>query len=293
LQILSDATREILDVYADEDPLQYAKTYGTIQSMNIRRRKGGRPTTIPASAPAITQRKPAPIQNTTTDEDVKTTSHQSQLGSKNSQSSSANDFFSKKSTGEKPSAMATKPKTTASLKRDSSSIFKSFAKAKPKVSREETVNSASVSATESPVSHATEDSPMKDVSEDEEDSYELPVQDPKVDGQGRKARMEREAALKKMMEDDEDEEVSQAPSTQVSEAVENPNIKSATEESREVTPVVSGGRRRGKRRLIKKKKVKDEEGYLGMCFQAFEIITLANLLCSHEGGGGMGILLGR
>lgn len=32
----------------------------------------------------------------------------------------------------------------------------------------------------------------------------------------------------------------------------------------EATVTVQGGRRRGKRRVMKKKKVKDEDGYLGM-----------------------------
>jgi DNA polymerase delta subunit 3 len=106
-----------------------------------------------------------------------------------------------------------------------------------------------------------EDSPMRDVDdEDEEETYVPPVQPSKeIVDRDRKARKEREDKLRQMMEEDDEDEV---------EAVEEPKVEEA-EKEKSVEPekeksVVSGGRRRGRRRVMKKKTVKDAEGYLGM-----------------------------
>lgn len=55
------------------------------------------------------------------------------------------------------------------------------------------------------------------------------------------------------------------------------------------TVTVTNGRRRGRRRVMKKKTVRDEEGYLGR-FQAFTLGNLANDN-SDQGRGGMGVFL--
>jgi DNA polymerase delta subunit 3 len=145
-----------------------------------------------------------------------------------------------------------------------------FGKAKPKLKRENTdTSSADVSAAASPAA----DSLMLDVSEDEEDSYVPPVVDKEKVDEGRKARKEREAALKRMMEDDdgEDEDVVEKveEKTESEDAedddvmdIENPVVKAKAEEQKEYVEV-SNGRRRGRRRVMKKKTIKDEEGYLG------------------------------
>ena len=44
------------------------------------------------------------------------------------------------------------------------------------------------------------------------------------------------------------------------------NFTSQKETSPEPPVVITGGRRRGRRKVIKKKTIKDEEGYLGLCF---------------------------
>ena len=60
----------------------------------------------------------------------------------------------------------------------------------------------------------------------------------------------------------------------------------------EATVTVQGGRRRGRRKVMKKKKVKDEDGYLGK-------LTLSHLcyssltLDSHERRSGLGVFFGR
>jgi DNA polymerase delta subunit 3 len=57
---------------------------------------------------------------------------------------------------------------------------------------------------------------------------------------------------------DADEEPSREPTP-----IEQPPLSKPVELKEEVT--VQGGRRRGKRQVMKKKTVKDEEGYLGLC----------------------------
>lgn len=57
---------------------------------------------------------------------------------------------------------------------------------------------------------------------------------------------------------DADEEPSREPTP-----IEQPPPSKPVELKEEVT--VHGGRRRGKRQVMKKKTVKDEEGYLGLC----------------------------
>ena len=189
---------------------------------------------------------------------------------KPSQPSTAKDFFGNKSGKDKTTSQAL-PVTTANgnasnasskegtpnpptLKRESSSIFKAFAKSKPK---EKQV--------------AAEDEPMNDVAlsdddQDEEETYVPPKPKDEDVGDGdRKTRKEREEALRKMMEeDDEEEEPSAAATPDVIEEdeIEEPVKEKSVEPKPTVT--VSGGRRRGRRRVMKKRTMKDEEGYLGM-----------------------------
>ena len=148
------------------------------------------------------------------------------------------------------------PTPHPTLKKESSSLFKSFAKAKPKVKREGT-------GTDSEVPSAVEDEVMKDASDDEEEIYKLPVPSAEIVDIDRKSRKEREAALKKMMDDDDEDENVPAPEPEEEDAEVLEDAKPAKEEE----PIVEtkNGRRRGRRRVTKKKTVKDDEGYLGMC----------------------------
>lgn len=72
--------------------------------------------------------------------------------------------------------------------------------------------------------------------------------------------------------------------------VEQPPPSKPTELKEEVT--VQGGRRRGKRQVMKKRTVKDEEGYLGKWSIASGLVTILNE-DSHSGGADMGVILRR
>jgi DNA polymerase delta subunit 3 len=131
---------------------------------------------------------------------------------------------------------------------------------------------------------------MKDVSDDEEDFVPPAPADLEIVNKNRKERKENEEKLRQMMEmdDEEDEEI-------VAE-VEKPEVKETKKEKepsveKEVPPVVSDGRRRGRRRVMKKKTVKDEEGYLGM----YHVLAACFILRenSYQGRGCMGVVLGR
>jgi DNA polymerase delta subunit 3 len=145
------------------------------------------------------------------------------------------------------------------MKRDSSSIFKAFAKAKPKLKSEGTDTSA-----------GAEDEVMTDAvhfDEDEEETYVPPVQNEESAGD-RNYRKEREAKLRAMMEEeDEDEDVSVPnPEPEPEEVDETVLENEKSKEESEPAVTVSGGRRRGKRRVMRKKTIKDDEGYLGKLF---------------------------
>lgn len=266
LQTLSDATREILSAYGQEDPMEYGPIYGTIHNSGVRRRKGGRPQPQ-AIVPAVqkTKASPAPEKpRTSTDESKPAT--QPSTSYKASQTSTAKDFFSKAQNDKIPTPSASQKSvgSAPTLKRDSSSIFKAFAKAKPKLMAE----ASDTSAASSTQASAAEDSPMKDVSDEEED-YVPPLQasnSKENANRDRQAKMETEAALRKMMEDDDEQEITPITPREEAEEVDEPEItidKPAEPEPEPVTEV-RDGRRRGKRRVMKKRTLKDEEGYLGM-----------------------------
>ncbi|CAG8979001.1 hypothetical protein HYALB_00009903 [Hymenoscyphus albidus] len=190
-----------------------------------------------------------------------------------SQPSTAKDFFGKggkakestKSKGATPSASSKESTPNPpGLKKESSSLFKSFAKAKPKAKAEAEESSAAALP--------AEDSPMKDIvpSDDDDDEPFIPAPPKEEIDRNRRQRKEREEALRKMMEDDDEEEDEPSPAAKVAEPdqeeeKEAPKTKSKSKspsEEKEEPPVVSGGRRRGRRRVMKKKTVKDEDGYL-------------------------------
>ncbi|CAL3962730.1 unnamed protein product [Diplocarpon coronariae] len=270
LQILSDITREIQVLCLNEDALESAPKYGTILNPNVKRRPTRRPPPI-AEAPAPIKTQPPKPKIPEPKEDAKP----SRQESKNSQlSTAAKDFFAKgketKSKDKAKQAASSSKESTQNpqnLKRDNSSIFKSFTKANSKPKREGTDSSA----VDSPALSAAEDSPMRDTEDDddEEDTYvAAPAPSKKTVESDRKSRKEREAALKKMMEDDSEEIVEPKAKRQKSEEVVEKEKKREEEsesvESKEEMPsvTVSDARRRGRRRVMKKKTVKDDEGYL-------------------------------
>jgi DNA polymerase delta subunit 3 len=123
---------------------------------------------------------------------------------------------------------------------------------------------------------------MKDIFDDDDGEEEvspiLAPSDPSAAETSRKARLEREAKLRAMMEESDKEDLSklQKPVEDEDETMEDtaespdnetvtPALDSKPEaEAKEATPppVVTGdGRRRGRRRITKKKTFQDEKGY--------------------------------
>ncbi|KAI9797663.1 MAG: hypothetical protein M1825_005722 [Sarcosagium campestre] len=113
---------------------------------------------------------------------------------------------------------------------------------------------------------------MKDASEDEqEEDLILPASRRTRDDQPlRRPKSEREEGLRKMMEDDDDEAMIDPPVSSEEESQGSPAIETSPiavaqperEKSEEPVVTVSNGRRRGKRKIMKKLTVKDEEGFL-------------------------------
>lgn len=283
LQTLSDANREVVEKYSGQNGSQY----GTITNKNVRKRVVGGPRLAPTGAPAPAAKakpaaakkeeaKPVPAKKA---EEPSATGPAKEPALKGKTSSK--NFFSQPSNAAKKdsktpsvdiaaSSNASKP---AALKRgNSGSIFASFAKAKPKAASE---SSAASSAAQSPAS-IPEDFPMKDVSDDEEDTYVAPPPKPRAKKEAAKkevtedckSRKEREAALLRMMDEASDEEPSKSTTPAITipdednepEEVQPP--KKDKPEPKEYVEIF-GGRRRGKRRVVKKKTMRDEEGYLG------------------------------
>lgn len=68
---------------------------------------------------------------------------------------------------------------------------------------------------------------------------------------------------------------------------------SQRETSPEPSVVVTAGRRRGRRKVMKKKTIKDEEGYLGWYYESVDMdweIVLTRTHSSHKRGASLGVL---
>ena len=251
IQVLTECNRKISANYASEDPLQAWRQYGTIQNPNVKRRTKG--TALPPppapvardaqtkaerAAPAAT--KPAVIEKTSKEE--KTTSEP-----------------------DKKSA-ATKP---ASTKRQKSDIFKSFAKGNTKP-KQESQGSAAASPAAEP-----EDEAMGGFSEDEADVMAADEAGEEVQAPTGKSKKEREADLRAMMDQD-DSPMEDAAPTPAEESQEPETTIDKAESEKEgdepkETVTLENGSRRGRRRVMKKKTVKDEEGYLGELFNFYQV----------------------
>ncbi|USP78885.1 hypothetical protein yc1106_06159 [Curvularia clavata] len=255
--VLSLCNHEILTEHADENPLERWKTYGVIQNQHIKRRTPrNAPVTAKSStlssrpAPKPTE-KPAAKSAATLGVKEKESVAPAQKGNTSEEKASA------RSTPQPATGSSTlkrsDSKSGAKKDKATSDIFKSFAKAKPKAKE----------STPAPA----EDEPMQGMSEDEgdpDDEPEVKIDEEKQEA-ARKAREERAERLRKMMEDD-DEDMPDAPVEAESLPETAPADKSAADTSKptesETAVTVTNGRRRGRRRVMKKKKVKDEEGYL-------------------------------
>lgn len=249
VQSLTECNRKVTAGYASEDPLQEWKKYGTIQNPNAKRR-----TRRTAPPP------PPPVQ----DIKVKTSTLATSVNGKDVASIKSDSKASSAKPTPEPEKKA--PAKPAQTKRQNSDIFKSFAKSKTKPKGE---SQSSAEATPAP---EAEDEPMGGFSEDEVDDGapdELAEETKDVTG---KSKKDREAEIKAMM-DEEDEEMEDAPGPDT-ESLEPENAIDKAEppnEEPKESVTVENGRRRGRRRVMKKKTVKDEEGYLGTYLLAHDI----------------------
>lgn len=168
----------------------------------------------------------------------------------------------------KPAPGAENKKPTPALKRggsNTSSIMQAFSKAATKVKRAETSQPATPSG---------DDSSAQPMSDDGEDDSEMPQPVPRG-AASRKTRKEREEELRRMMDaddDEDDEDEDDASEKRAESPVEEPMDETADEpeapepapaEPAEVVTTSTDGRRRGKRKVMRKKQVMDEQGYLG------------------------------
>ncbi|KAL8862117.1 MAG: hypothetical protein Q9178_001572 [Gyalolechia marmorata] len=258
---------------ATEDPLLAGRQYGTIHNARVKRRTGLRPP--PAqSTPVASRGTTAPKASSPV---VKAETEPSQAREPKAPLGKAVGRIEAKPKEEKPQQSSQQKKTTTkapNLKREKSDIFKSFAKAPNKISRENTESSAGASPVpkvETPageeVPNVPEDESMDDASDGEQLEDSL-ISEKKSAKSKRGTRSEREDQLKKLLDDDDDEaidtpETDDGPQTREQEPTTEVSEKQGEQEpATSAAVVVSGGRRRGRRKVMKKKTMKDEEGYL-------------------------------
>ncbi|KAK5103169.1 CDC27 protein [Lithohypha guttulata] len=257
--------------HAKQDPLIHNKDYGTIQNPHVKRRPGKRPIDVDILQPKpLSKVEPAKL------DDVKPVSKPS--AKKEETPTVTSRPGSKGSTTTDNSTSKPKP----GLRRDGSSLFKAFAKqsAKPKLERKDTSTSAGSDAKMGGM-----DDNDEGVSEDEAVFLDTGTTNVKKrpTSEIRKEKDERQAKLRKMMEDDAEEcEVprvadatdmqAEPPAAKSNEDPDAPDGDSGqvdwpdsdTEGKHKQPEQDDHGpkRRRGKRKVMKKKTVKDEEGFL-------------------------------
>lgn len=268
LQILSDNNRAISEKYANEDPFIFGEKYGVIHNVGVKRRTGRR---LPVEA------QPSRAETLSEKSSNKTQGghreHKSAIESSDRPSPSDDSTRSTPQSVTVRDIQAKRPRDLegksankpAPAKREQSDIFKSFSKPKANLKHENTASSTSASPApnrgHSESQSVQEDEDMKDASEDEQDE-EL-IASNTVNITTSKSRSERAEELRKMMED-EDEEVEDAveDTPQISQQSEPVDASISQKESSTEPTVVNEGRRRGRRKVMKKKTIKDEEGYL-------------------------------
>ncbi|KAL9124797.1 MAG: hypothetical protein Q9217_005916 [Psora testacea] len=269
LEVFSDCNRSVSKHFLREDPLIAGKEYGVVQNPAVKRqrRTERRPpgVALAAQGPKLSKKPSIPktqAESQSTSKVGKLSQPVYSNGLESSQHEMKPEGVSEQSR-EAGKKAAAKP---ATLKREQSDISKSFSNSKPKSKSEGTHSSAPSAAAANDIHERTrvqEHGPMKDSSEDEQEEYF--IANTESNARALKLREERAERLWRMM-DENDEDMENPPEEPAqafhsSEALEKPAPRDAT--SPEPLIEASGGRRRGRRKVVKKKTVKDEEGYLG------------------------------
>ncbi|KAH8681762.1 DNA polymerase subunit Cdc27 [Xylariales sp. PMI_506] len=242
VQVLADAAQSVTKMSLADDVTNLDSIYGTVSNPGVRRRarKGGLPKTVPTILATKAEPTPQPKQKQETKPLIK---EEPKTGV---------------STSAPKGTVAKKVAAAPSLKRQGSSggIGQMFAKAaaKPKKPANELKsNTASVPDEPGPV--------LSD--EGEDDDSEMP--EAKPDPEAINARKNRQAELRKMMEESDEEEEPEVKAEEAFHEDEPPEPEQPAVEEQGPAEIVSStgdGRKRGRRRVTKKKQIMDEQGYL-------------------------------
>ncbi|KAI0817046.1 DNA polymerase subunit Cdc27 [Xylaria sp. FL0064] len=252
LQILTDMARQVLEVSRTDDIPNASKVYGTPANPTVRKReRRGGPIPVPKASQPKTESKPSVKQE--------------------AKPAAAAVKEEPKDVAKPTSASAPAKKSTpaASLKRQGSSgIGQMFAKAAAKPKKPVT-KAADSSATSVANSGAEDNQATGAMSDDGDDDAEPMSGVKNEDSSARQARKDRQAELRRMMEEsDEEKEAEEAADNAEDDPMDEeppppePEPEPKTEEPAEVVSSASGGRRRGRRRVTRKKQIMDEKGYL-------------------------------
>lgn len=175
-------------------------------------------------------------------------------------------------------------KPTPALKRGGSSgIMAAFSKAAAKPKKNVKAEPERPSAEDTTMA-------LSDDGEDGEDDEEVEMLKSKPRSTaGTKTKKEREEELRRMMDDDDDEEEQEeeeeeeevksekAESPEPEPMEEEPVTEPVKEEKSEVVESSTNGRRRGKRKVMRKKQIMDDQGYLGTWKWAVKFCSLRKL----------------
>ncbi|KAI3401384.1 hypothetical protein diail_11468 [Diaporthe ilicicola] len=240
LHLLADVSKPINDAAAEDDSENTPHSLGPVRNPYVRRRQrqgaGPRPAAVVSK---VSEAKP-PALKTAPATQVKEEAAPEQ----------------KPASKESTPVLSGSKKPPPTLKRGASGgIMQSFAKAASKPKKTSTPQPATASA--------ADDSPMQELSDDGEDDT---VPEPSnEDDTVRKTRKDRQEELKRMMEEESEEEEPDNEDTPMEEPEEFPEPEPQEDEKPEPAEVISSasnGRRRGKKRVMKKKTVMDDQGYL-------------------------------
>ncbi|KAI0456434.1 DNA polymerase subunit Cdc27 [Xylaria acuta] len=260
LQLLTDTARQVLELSIADGAHNSSKVCGTIANPNVRRRerRGG-------PVPAAHTPPPKPEPNVSAKQEAPP--------------AAVPAIKEEPKASLKPaaaSAPSKKPAPAASLKRQGSSgIGQMFAKAAAKPKKPATKASDSA-ATPAAAGGVEDNQATGALSDDGEDDAEPMAGVKHEDSGARQARKDRQAELRRMMEEsDEEEDEEEEESEEAAKSPEEdpmdeeppppepePEPESKAEEPAEVVASASGGRRRGRRRVTRKKQIMDEKGYL-------------------------------
>ncbi|KAF4462422.1 DNA polymerase delta subunit 3 [Fusarium albosuccineum] len=256
LSLLSDFSTQLSEYTKNEDITAASKKYGIISNPQARRRdRKGRPQAAPSAPSQPVKREPAAPKPAAKQEASTAKPEAKDVKSAKKESSAPS---SKEGT---PAPSAGK-KSAPALKKGG--IMQSFAKAAARPPKPK------------PAPKKEEDTAMALSDDGEADDSDI-VTTKKVESaadaeERKKRRQEREDALRKMMEEEDDddekddsEKEDEPADEEMEEAPEpepEPEPKKEDKEPAEVISSTGDGRRRGKRRVMKKKRILDDQGYM-------------------------------